>query len=93
MICSNIGITIISAIFAHKDANNVATYPAIFLLVFYNAGFNVAMNPPAYSFPTEILPYPILTKGMAVMVAIGQALLIVSQYANPVAIATIGRKY
>ena len=30
---------------------------------------------------------------MAVMVAIGQALLIVSQYANPVAIAAIGWKY
>jgi hypothetical protein len=33
------------------------------------------------------------TKGLAVMVAIGQALLIVSQYANPVAIAAIGWKY
>jgi hypothetical protein len=30
------------------------------------------------------------TKGFAVMVAISQALLIVSQYANPVAIAAIG---
>jgi hypothetical protein len=33
------------------------------------------------------------TKGLAVMVAIGQALLIVSQYANPVAIAAIGWRY
>jgi len=51
------------------------------------------MNPLAYSYPTEILPYSVRTKGMAVMVAIGQALLIVSQYANPVAIAAIGWKY
>jgi hypothetical protein len=33
------------------------------------------------------------TKGLAVMIAIGQTLLIVPQYANPVAIAAIGWKY
>lgn len=66
---------------------------AILFLFLYNAGFNIAMNPLAYSYPTEILPYSMRTKGLAVMVAVGQALLIVSQYANPVAIASIGWKY
>jgi len=66
---------------------------AILFLFFYDAGFNVAMNPLAYAYPTEVLPYSIRTKGLAVMVAIGQSLLIVSQYANPVAIAAIGWKY
>jgi MFS family permease len=93
MICSNIGITITSAVFAHNDTNNAAAYLAILFLFFYNAGFNIAMNPLAYAYPTEILPYSMRTKGIAVMVAIGQALLIVSQYANPVAIAAIGWKY
>lgn len=51
------------------------------------------MNPLAYAYPTEILPYSMRTKGLAVMVAIGQALLIVSQYCNPIAIAAIAWKY
>jgi len=93
MICSNIGITITSAVFAHTTNNKPAAYMAILFLFFYNAGFNVAMNPLAYSYPTEILPYSMRTKGLSVMVAIGQLLLIVSQYANPVAIANIGWKY
>jgi len=93
MICSNIGITVTSAVFANNDTNNAAAYLAILFLFFYNAGFNIAMNPLAYAYPTEILPYSMRTKGMAVMVAVGQALLIVSQYANPVAIAAIGWKY
>jgi MFS family permease len=45
MICSNIGITITSAVFAHNDTNNAAAYVAILFLFFYNAGFNIAMNP------------------------------------------------
>lgn len=93
MICSNIGITITSALFVHDSSKNAAAYTAILFLFLYNAGFNIAMNPLAYAYPTEILPYSMRTKGMAVMVAVGQALLIVSQYANPVAIAAIGWKY
>jgi MFS family permease len=92
MICSNVGITITSAVFDRNGAD-AAAYMAIVFLFFYNAGFNIACNPLAYSYPTEILPYSMRTKGLAVMVAIGQALLIVSQYANPVAIAAIGWKY
>lgn len=92
MICSNIGITITSAVF-EKNGNNAAAYMAIAFLFLYNAGFNIACNPLAYSYPTEILPYSMRTKGLAAMVAVGQALLIVSQYANPVAIAAIGWKY
>jgi MFS family permease len=93
MICSNIGITITSAVFAHTGNNKPAAYMAILFLFFYNAGFNIAMNPLAYSYPTEVLPYSMRTKGLAVMVAIGQALLIVSQYSNPVAISTLAWKY
>lgn len=92
MICSNIGITITSAIF-DKQGGNTTAYCAILFLFLYNAGFNIACNPLAYSYPTEILPYSMRTKGLAAMVAIGQALLIVSQYANPVAINNIGWKY
>ena len=77
MICSNIGIAITSAVF-DKSGADAATYMAILFLFLYNAGFNIACNPLAYSYPTEILPYSMRTKGLAVMVAIGQALLIVT---------------
>jgi MFS family permease len=92
MLCSNIGITITSAVF-DKNGADAAAYMAILFLFLYNAGFNIACNPLAYAYPTEILPYSMRTKGLAAMVAIGQALLIVSQYANPVAIEAIGWKY
>jgi Sugar (and other) transporter len=73
-----------------KNGTDAAAYIALLFLFLYNAGFNIACNPLAYSHPTEILPYSMRTKGLAVMVAIGWALLIASQYANPVAIAAIG---
>lgn len=95
MICSNIGITITSAVHAmpSNSDNKPAAYMAILFLFLYNAGFNVAMNPLAYAYPTEVLPYSMRTKGLAVMVAVGQAMLIVSQYCNPIAIAAIAWKY
>lgn len=93
MICSNIGITVTSAVHAHTNDNKPAAYMAILFLFFYNAGFNVAMNPLAYSYPTEVLPYSMRTKGLSVMVAVGQLMLIASQYANPVAIDRLGFKY
>jgi MFS family permease len=92
MMCANIGITVTSAVFEKKE-NDSAAYMAIAFLFMYNAGFNIACNPLLYSYPTEILPYSMRTKGLAAVVAIAQALLIVSQYANPVAIAAIGWKY
>lgn len=93
MICSNIGITVTSAVHAKTNDNKPAAYLAILFLFFYNAGFNVAMNPLAYSYPTEVLPYSMRTKGLSVMVAVGQLLLIVSQYSNPVAIGKIHWTY
>lgn len=92
MLASNIGITVTSAVFAQNEAK-AAAYMAVLFLFTYNGSFNIACNPLAYAYPTEILPYSMRTKGLALMVAVGQALLIVSQYANPVAIENIGWKY
>jgi MFS family permease len=92
MMVANIGVTITEAIY-DKTGSQSAAYLVVVFLFLYNGGFNIACNPLAYSYPTEILPYSIRTKGLSVMVAIGQLLLIVSQYANPVAIAAIGWKY
>jgi hypothetical protein len=77
----------------YNDTNNAAAYLAILFLFFYNAGFNVAMNPLAYCVSNGDPTLFHEDEGRGDHVAIGQALLIVSQYANPVAIAAIGWKY
>ena len=92
MLASNIGITVTTALF-DQNGSKGAAYMAVVFLFTYNAGFNIACNPLAYAYPTEILPYSMRTKGLSTIVAVGQALLIVSQYANPVAIENIGWKY
>ncbi|CAG8977145.1 hypothetical protein HYALB_00003366 [Hymenoscyphus albidus] len=92
MLASNIGITVTSAVFAQNEAK-AAAYMAVLFLFTYNGSFNIACNPLAYAYPTEVLPYSMRTKGLAIVVAGGQAMLIVSQYANPVAIENIGWKY
>ncbi|TKA34099.1 hypothetical protein B0A50_00079 [Salinomyces thailandicus] len=93
MILANIGTTVSSAVVDYDASNEVASAFVIVFLFLYNAGFNVACNPLAYAYPTELLPYAIRTKGLSVMIAIGQALLILSQYANPIAIENIGWYY
>ncbi|EME44007.1 hypothetical protein DOTSEDRAFT_79908 [Dothistroma septosporum NZE10] len=93
MILANIG-TVVSSALVSKDADNrVAAYFVIVFLFLYNAGFNIACNPLAYAYPTELLPYAMRTKGISVFVLVGQALLIVNQYVNPIAIDSIGWYY
>ena len=79
MILANIGTVVSSALVAKDADNKAAAYLVIVFLFLYNAGFNVACNPLAYAYPTELLPYAMRTKGMSVFVLVGQALLIVNQ--------------
>lgn len=92
MMAANIGVTITTAVH-DKNGSQGAAYMVVVFLFLYNGAFNIACNPLAYAYPTEVLPYNIRTKGMSVVVALGMAMLIVSQYANPVAYAAIGWKY
>lgn len=89
MILANIGTIVSSAIVAHDSTNRVAAAFVIVFLFLYNAGFNIACNPLAYSYPTEILPYAMRTKGLSVMVAVGQALLIVNQVGTSPLLSTV----
>jgi MFS family permease len=92
MLCANIGISITRAVFTRTALMQPHTWQFPFFSCAMPASILLAIHL-AYSYPTGILPYNMRTNGLAVMVAIDQALLIVSQYANSVAIAAIGWKY
>lgn len=79
MILANIGTIVSSALVAKDSGNRIAAYFVLVFLFLYNAGFNIACNPLAYAYPTELLPYAMRTKGMSVFILVGQALLIVNQ--------------
>ncbi|KAL2824415.1 general substrate transporter [Aspergillus cavernicola] len=92
MIFANVPLTISSAMY--KDhSSKPAGYVAVVFLFLYNAAFNTANNPLLYSYPTEILTFPIRAKGLSIMVATSQAALTVNQYVNPIALDRIGYYY
>ncbi|KAK4498922.1 hypothetical protein PRZ48_009432 [Zasmidium cellare] len=92
MICANVPLTISSAQYA-KAVSKGAAYSTVVFLFLYNAAFNIACNPLLYSYTTELLPYNIRTKGLAIQVAVSQAALTVNQYVNPIALDSIGYWY
>ncbi|KAF7198327.1 Lactose permease [Pseudocercospora fuligena] len=92
MICANVPLTISSARYA-KNGSNAAAYTTVVFLFLYNAAFNIACNPLLYAYTTEILPYGIRTKGLAVQIAVSEAALTVNQYVNPIALDSIGFWY
>lgn len=92
MICANVPLTISSARYQATGSKGAA-YSTVVFLFLYNAAFNVACNPLLYSYTTELLPYSIRTKGLAVQIAVSEAALTVNQYVNPIALDSIGYWY
>ncbi|KAL4968326.1 general substrate transporter [Aspergillus stella-maris] len=92
MICANVPLTISSAMYT-DHGSKAGGYTAVVFLFLYNAAFNAANNPLLYSYPTEILTFPIRAKGLSVQVATSQAALTVNQYVNPIALDKIGYYY
>lgn len=92
MICANVPLTISSAQYS-KTGSKGAAYSTVVFLFLYNAAFNIACNPLLYSYTTELLPYSIRTKGLAVQIAVSEAALTVNQYVNPIALDNIGYWY
>ncbi|KAI4723771.1 MFS sugar transporter-like protein [Aureobasidium sp. EXF-10728] len=92
MICANVPLTVASAMYEKRDSKQAA-YVVVVFLSLYDAAFNLANNPLLYSYPTEILPFAIRSRGLGVMIAVSQAALTVNQYVNPIALAHIGFYY
>lgn len=62
-----------------------AAYISIITLFIYNGFFNIGCNPLPYSYTTEILPYSVRSKGLAIYSVACWAFGVATQYANPVA--------
>lgn len=85
-------ITALSATFANtkNSATGIAVIP--FLFVFY-AFYDIAWTIQCYSYTTEILPYDLRTKGLAIFVCVQNLALAFNTYVNPIALAAITWKY
>lgn len=89
MVFANVPMTIATAMYK-KNGSSSAAYASVVFMFFYNAAFNIGCNPLVYSYTPEIMPYSIRAKGLAIQFFTSQGLLVVNQYVNPIAIASIG---
>lgn len=62
------------------------------LFLFYTF-YNLAFNALLYSYPVELLPYPIRAKGFSVLMFFGKSANFINALVNPIGLAAIGWKY
>lgn len=77
-------------------ANNgsmAAAYASIVTLFLYNAAFNIGCNPLPYSYTTEILPYAMRAKGLAIFNIVCWSFSVCTQYVNPIGLTNLGWKF
>lgn len=92
MVFANVPLTISSAMYKKHGSQSAASASVAFMFI-YNAAFNIGCNPLPYSYVPEVLPYSIRAKGLALFFFVSQAALLVNQYVNPIAMASIGYWY
>lgn len=92
MIFANVPLTIASAMYK-KHGSDSAAYASVVFMFLYNAAFNIGCNPLPYSYTPEILLYSIRAKGMSLLFFFSEGALVVNQYVNPIAMASIGYWY
>lgn len=88
MLCAYILITALSATFdrTQESATGIAVIP--FLFVFFGF-YCIAWTIQCFSYTTEILPYNLRTKGLAIFVSLQNAALAFNNYVNPIALEAI----
>lgn len=92
MIVIGVPFTVLSAVYAQTRRSS-AGYGVVVCLFFYDIAYNIACNPLLYSYPTEIMPFFMRARGLAVKTLVGQVALIINMYVNPIALAAIGYHY
>lgn len=77
-----------------NDHGNVsAGYAVIAMLFLFYTFFNLGFNALLYSYPVEVLPYPIRAKGFSVLMFFGKAANFVNAFVNPIGLQSIGWKF
>lgn len=84
--------TLCSGLF-NEDHNQAAGTAVVAMLFLFYLFFNLAYNALLYSYPVEVLPYPVRAKGFAVLMFCGKGANFVNTLVNPIGLAAIGWKY
>jgi MFS family permease len=82
----------LSAVYSQKQRQNEG-YGVIVCLFLFDTMYNVACNPLLYSYTTEIMPFYMRSRGLAVKNFVGQIALIINMWVNPIALAAIEYHY
>ncbi|KAJ5704622.1 hypothetical protein N7536_000311 [Penicillium majusculum] len=83
--------TLCAALF--NDYGNVtAGHVVIAMLFLFYFFFNLAFNALLYSYPVEVLPYPIRAKGFSLLMFFGKASNFINILVNPIGLQAIGWK-
>jgi MFS family permease len=77
----------------NKHNNQGAGNAVIAMLFLFYTFFNLAYNALLYSYPVEVLPYPIRAKGFSVLMFCGKASSFVNALVNPIGLEAIGWQY
>ena len=92
MLLSYCVVMALSATFAktHQAGIGIAVIP--FLFIFFGF-YDIAWTIQCYSYTTEILPYDLRTKGLAIFVCVQNLALAFNTYVNPIALSAIQWRY
>lgn len=77
----------------NSDGDKAAGYAVIAMLFLFYTFFNLGFNALLYSYPVEVLPYPIRAKGFSVLMFFGKAANFVNAFVNPIGLQSIGWKF
>jgi hypothetical protein len=92
MTVTHVIMTVLSAVYTKSPSTPLSNGIVAFL--FLESGFyNVAMNPLVYAYPVEILSFSMRAKGISMFLWVTSIWSVVTNYANPVAVANIGYWY
>ncbi|KAL4885195.1 general substrate transporter [Aspergillus karnatakaensis] len=84
--------TLCAGLFNEAD-NKAAGNTVIAMLFLFYTFYNLAWNALLYSYPVEVLPYPIRAKGFSVLMFCGKAANFINTFVNPIGLDAIGWKY
>ncbi|KAH7469678.1 hypothetical protein FOMA001_g14004 [Fusarium oxysporum f. sp. matthiolae] len=74
----------------HNTAAGKAVIAMLFLFYFF---YNLAFNALLYSYPVEILPYPIRAKGFSLLMFFGKASNFINTMVNPIGLQALAWKF
>ncbi|KAM0543283.1 hypothetical protein ACHAPJ_012367 [Fusarium lateritium] len=92
MLVAYVIVTALSGSFAQtgSSATGLAVIPFLFI---YYAGYDIALTPLLYSYPCEIWPYSLRSRGLTSAVWFSMLSLTFNIFVNPIALEALGWKY